>query len=172
MNFFTGNNKGFSLHCNFLIWILQDSGKVFILSINFCKRNFQFFSRTLWSIPTVFIWSIDYLGWNFWLSKLKVTAIWIVFCKKGVLTNLAKFTRKHLCWTLCFNKQFHSKLYWKDTLTRIFSCEFCLVFHCLKNVRIWSYSGPYSVRRQEDTDENNSAYGHFLRSVLEKSFFL
>ena len=27
-----------------------------------------------------------------------------VFCKKGVLRNFAKFTRKHLCQSLFFNK--------------------------------------------------------------------
>ena len=26
------------------------------------------------------------------------------FCKKAVLTNFAKFTGKHLCQSLCFNK--------------------------------------------------------------------
>ena len=50
--------------------------------------------------------------------------------------------------------------------------KFCLV----KIVRIWSYSGPYfpafglnispySVRMRENTDQNNSEYGHFSRSV-------
>ena len=27
-----------------------------------------------------------------------------VFCKKGVLKNFGKFTGKHLCQSLCFNK--------------------------------------------------------------------
>ena len=27
-----------------------------------------------------------------------------VFCKKGVLENFTKFTGKHLCWSLFFNK--------------------------------------------------------------------
>ena len=27
-----------------------------------------------------------------------------VFCKKGVLKNLAKFIGKHLCWSLFFNR--------------------------------------------------------------------
>ena len=34
-------------------------------------------------------------------------------------------------------------------------------FHCVKSVRIRSYYGPYSVRMQENTDQNNSEYGHF-----------
>ena len=37
--------------------------------------------------------------------------------------------------------------------------------HCLKNVGIRSYSAPYSVQMREDTDQNNSEYGYFLRSV-------
>ena len=34
-----------------------------------------------------------------------------VFCKKGVLKNFEKFTRKHLCQSLFFNKNL--QLYWK-----------------------------------------------------------
>ena len=36
--------------------------------------------------------------------------------KKGVLRNFAKFTEKHLCQRLFFNK--------KETLAQVFSCEF------------------------------------------------
>ena len=36
--------------------------------------------------------------------------------------------------------------------------------HCVKSIRIPSYSGPYSVRMRENTDQNNSKYEHFLRS--------
>ena len=36
--------------------------------------------------------------------------------------------------------------------------------HCVKSVRIQSYSGPYSVQMRENTDQNNSEYGHFSRS--------
>ena len=43
--------------------------------------------------------------------------------------------------------------------------------HCVKSVRIRSYSSPYflrispySVRMRDNTDENNSEYGHFSRS--------
>ena len=34
-----------------------------------------------------------------------------------------------------------------------------------RSVRIRSYSGPYSVQMQENTDPNNSEYGHFSRIV-------
>ena len=43
--------------------------------------------------------------------------------------------------------------------------------HCVESVRIRSYSGPYLVRMQENTDQNNSEYGHFLRSDSGKFGF-
>ena len=36
--------------------------------------------------------------------------------------------------------------------------------HCIENVRTPSYSGPLSVRMLENVGQNNSEYGHFLRS--------
>ena len=40
----------------------------------------------------------------------------------------------------------------------------CDNIQCVKNVRIRTYSGSYSVRMRENTDQNNSEYGHLLRS--------
>ena len=37
--------------------------------------------------------------------------------------------------------------------------------HCVKSVRIRSYSGPYFPTFELNTDQNNSEYGHFLRSA-------
>ena len=37
--------------------------------------------------------------------------------KKGVLRNFTKFTGKHLCQSVFFNK--------RETLAQVFSCEFC-----------------------------------------------
>ena len=48
-----------------------------------------------------------------------------VFCKKGVLRNLAKFTGKHLWQSLFFNKV--AGLIEKETLAQVFSCEFCQI---------------------------------------------
>ena len=42
-----------------------------------------------------------------------------VFCKKGVLRNLTKFTGKHLCQSQACN------FIKKETLAQVFSCEFC-----------------------------------------------
>ena len=59
-----------------------------------------------------------------------------VFCKKGVLRNFAKFTGKHLCQSLFFNKvadlrpatllkKDSGNFIKKKTLTQVFPCEFC-----------------------------------------------
>ena len=42
--------------------------------------------------------------------------------------------------------------------------------HYVKNVRIRSYSGPYSVQIRENTGQNNSKYGNFLRSGSQWNF--
>ena len=39
-----------------------------------------------------------------------------------------------------------------------------MLIDCVKNVLIRSYSDPYSSRMRENTDQNNSEYGHFSRS--------
>ena len=54
-----------------------------------------------------------------------------VFCKKGVLENMAKFTIKHLCQYLFFNKVAAGRpcnFIKKETLVQVFSCEFCQIF--------------------------------------------
>ena len=50
-----------------------------------------------------------------------------VFCEKDVLRNFAKFTGKHLCQSLFFNKVAGgaSKFIKKGTLAHVFSSEFC-----------------------------------------------
>ena len=35
--------------------------------------------------------------------------------------------------------------------------------HCVKNVRVRKFSGPYPVRMQENTGKKNSEYGQFFR---------
>ena len=46
-----------------------------------------------------------------------------VFCEKGVLRNFSKFTEKHLCQSLFFNKVAGIAIK-KETLAQVFSCEF------------------------------------------------
>ena len=53
-----------------------------------------------------------------------------VVCKKGVLGNFAKFTGKHLCQSLFFNKVARLRsqagnFIKKETLAQVFSFEFC-----------------------------------------------
>ena len=50
--------------------------------------------------------------------------------KIGVLTNFAKFIGKHLCQNFFFNKVagLVCNFINKETLTQVFSCEFCEIF--------------------------------------------
>ena len=59
----------------------------------------------------------------------------------------------------------------------VISPQIAFPVHCLKSVRIWSYFGPYFPairteygndvgRMQENTDQNNSEYGHFYAVVV------
>ena len=52
-----------------------------------------------------------------------------VFCKKGVLKKFAKFSGKHLCQSLFFNKVAGGACNFikKETLAQVFSCEFCKI---------------------------------------------
>ena len=44
--------------------------------------------------------------------------------------------------------------------------------HCVKNVRIRGFSGSYSVRMWENTDQKNLEYEHTLRSGKNESLKL
>ena len=54
-------------------------------------------------VATIFAKSINELVW-FISHNLYRSSHPEVFCKKGVLRNFAKFTGKHLCQSLSFNK--------------------------------------------------------------------
>ena len=59
--------------------------------------------------------------WKFRSNRLEL------FCKKGVLKNFPKFTGKHLCQSLFFNKVAGLTpvtLFIKRLWTQVFSCEF------------------------------------------------
>ena len=61
--------------------------------------------------------------------------------RKGVLRNFAKFTGKHLCQSLFFNKVAALRLATlliKETLAQVFSCEFCEISN---NTFFTEYSG-------------------------------
>ena len=51
-----------------------------------------------------------------------------VICEKSVLRNFKKFTGKHLCWNLFFNKVSGLRpatFLKKETLAQVLSCEYC-----------------------------------------------
>ena len=51
-----------------------------------------------------------------------------VFCKRSVFKNFAKFTGKHQCQSLFFNKVAGRNFIKKETLAQVFTCEFFEIF--------------------------------------------
>ena len=72
-----------------------------------------------------------------------------VFCKKGVLRNLVKFTGKRLCESHFFNKVaglMPATLLKKETLAQVFSCEFCKI-----SKSTFSYRTPLVTASEHNT---------------------
>ena len=68
--------------------------------------------------------------------------------KKGILKNFAKFTGKHLCQSLFFNKvvEQNFNLFKKETLAQVFSCEFCKFFKSIFFTEyIWTTASEWSM---------------------------
>ena len=64
-------------------------------------------------------------------SKTFRSSLAKMFCKKGVLKSLSKYTGKYLCQTLfLFNKVSDNTCNFikKETLAQVFSYEFCGIF--------------------------------------------
>ena len=62
-----------------------------------------------------------------------------------------------------FNFETHETKYVLMILVDTFDVTSLL--HRVKSVRVRSYSGPYFPAIGLNTDQNNTEYGHFLRSV-------
>ena len=82
------------------------------------------------------------------------------FCKIGILKNFAKITRKHLCWSLFFNKFAGlqpATLFNKKTPAQVFSCKFCKIFN---NTFYEDTSDPRQPRRNFDSRHPRLFFTH------------
>ena len=84
--------------------------------------------------------------------------------KKGVLRNFVKFTGKHLCQSLFFNKvAAPATLLKKETLTQVFSSEF---YEISKNTcsteHLWTTASDISVELPKNYQYNHSLKIKFL----------
>ena len=87
-----------------------------------------------------------------------------VFCKKGVLKDFTKFTEKHLCQSLFFNKVAGLR---PGTLIHVVFCEFCEI---LKNT--FFYRTPVAAASVCNKDSFLISTVEMFSSVLKfkKSF--
>ena len=115
-----------------------------------------------------------------------------VFCKKGVLKRFAKFTGKHLCQSLFFNKVAGLRpaaLLKKESPAQVYSCEFCETFsktYFVEHLRTAASEIKFSVRRTlglKIASENGVCISHnpdtiifrislFKSTARSKFFFL
>ena len=88
------------------------------------------------------------------------------FYKKGVVRNFAKFTRKHLCRSLFFDKvrRYRSATSLEERL-QAFSCEFCEIY---KN----TFFAEHHRTTASDYSSINSSDGGIHHSRLNTSIFL
>ena len=100
-----------------------------------------------------------------------------VFCKKAVLRNFAKFTRKHLSW-VSFLIKLHCNFIKKETLTQVFSCEFCQISENTFSHRtpLVSASGPwkleiYQLKNVELFFIRNQFVKQWIRTLPDHNIF-
>ena len=72
--------------------------------------------------------------------------------KKGVLRKFSKFTGKHLCQSHFLNKVTALRpeiLFKKETLTQVFSCEFCIISkNTFFTEHLWTTTSTYKTLLQ------------------------
>ena len=84
------------------------------------------------------VYGVCSINGSFKLTTGVLISIWLlpvyrrrsleVFFQTGVLKMYAKFTGKHLCWSLSFSKFASLQLYQIETPTQVFFCEFWKTF--------------------------------------------
>ena len=99
--------------------------------------------------------------------------------RKGILRNFAKFTAKHLCQSLFFNKVAGLRLrLWacnfikKETLAQVFSCKFS---KSSKNIffteHLWAIASGFCKRRSKSFIEKLSDFTFAVEYGHEKNSF-
>ena len=92
-----------------------------------------------------------------------------VLLKKDVLKSFAKFTGKHLCRSLFFNKVVGIR----KTPTQVLCCEFCEIFKkAFFKEHLWwlLFSKELVSINKVDSVKGTSKDKHYLKSVLIRSY--
>ena len=87
--------------------------------------------------------------------------------RKGVLRNFAKFTGKHLCHSLLFDK-----FAGQETLTQVFSCEFCEFFKdtCCREDP-WATASMCPLDKKVKTNQSNMIQKFYVNYILQPICF-
>ena len=93
------------------------------------------------------------------------------FSIKDFFSKCDKIRRFLRIWSHLLKKSFMENFIFCVVCKRLKICSFSkrllsAINHCVKSVRIRSYSSPHFPAFGLNTDQNNSEYGPFLRSEL------
>ena len=94
----------------------------------------------------VLLRTVIYLTTYFYLNVQQLSSLSQILFKMGVYKNLGKFTGKHMCQSLFFNKVAGASCNFieKEILVQVFSSEFCKIF---KNIflteHLWTTTSVY-----------------------------
>ena len=131
---------------------------------NIWQQSLIVFIDIPWSgIPILFLEMLKGIPWKVWGYHYGYR----LSCLNSVRFQL-KLSDCYCDWSAFFSERNRKKLlftYSTNHFNTFRESRKCLIlrrnWHCVKSVRIRSYSGPYSVQMRENTDQNNSKYGHF-----------
>ena len=100
---------------------------------------------------------------------------------KGVLRNFAKFTGKHLCKSLFFNKVagLICNFIKKETPTQVFSCEFCEISkNTFFTEQVWATASGWTgsiintkLEERQDKSITTKDLLQMAKFVLKNNFF-
>ena len=90
---------------------------------------------------------------------------------EGVLWNFAKFLGKHLCQSLLFDKV--AVLRKKETLTRVFSCEFCEIFkNTFFTEHLWTTASKHQISTRVNQKKTKSSRNDYVMCTCFKFWLM
>ena len=126
------------------------------------------------SINRVVILKVD--PWRLWVCKQWTCTSQLFIYSQGKHFSVDVRGILNMRWINFTCSDVYTQLYQFIWCSHIWREFFCIAIniewpmHCVKSVRIRSYSGPQSVWMRENIDQNNSEYGYFLRSDAIKDY--
>ena len=142
-------------------WLLFCHWRTFLVNLTrSINARCKAFAVSLVNPFTHWPWELESICLNFSVISSK---------KSNLASSIASFKSFAMSIDFMFN-MFHIRI--TNLMNLSVSSISCFPSHYVKSVCILSFTGPYSVWMQENTDQKNSEYGHFSRNVYWSNWFL